>query len=605
MSDSSLFTKRNFASMPHNRLVLRLKMLLKEAYRSYRNQTVGVSDRNDIASMKDLAHELRPVFWRVILFCAFVNILMLTGPLYMLQIYDRVLTSHSYETLIAFTVLVVILYGFMALIERTRKGVATRLGVIIQQRLNERVGRMVVGRSVHVTAPKDLDALQRLCSSPVLFAVCDLPWAPFFVLIIFWLHPWLGALALISAIMLILLALRTHTVSKEPEAEMNHIQQQADSWLRELHMYAREVRAMSMEDAGIDRWLKIRESVIPTQVAFGDKTGIIQSVSKSLRLLVQSLMLGLGAYLALQQEISPGVMIVGSILLGRALAPVEQTIGGWSLVERAHRGWGRLDDVLAAQQEANQVETPLKRPVGNLSFSKLVVASPTSQDPILNLMQIPVTDKKTIDCVRVEPGQALGVIGPNGSGKSTLLELLVGASELSFRGSIEIDGASFDQYGKARGAYVGYLPQQPGLFSGTIAQNIARLSEQPDQDAVFAAAKAAGVSELIKQIGGYDKTLREVRLSGGQLQRIALARALYGEPPVLVLDEPNANLDTAGEQALSATIEARKQAGCAVVIAAHRPAAIQLCDHILILQNGRPLLYGPRADVLERVQQKQ
>jgi ATP-binding cassette subfamily C protein len=364
----------------------------------------------------------------------------------------------------------------------------------------------------------------------------------------------------------------------------------ADSFAETVRQQAETVRALGMEGSVLARWQAARERAVGAQLASSDTVSRFSTFSKTFRFFLQSAVLGLGAYLVLRGEMTAGAMIAASILLGRALAPVEQAIGGWPLVLRAREGWRSLTAMLAAGAEAGP-PTPLPKPRPFLDVGHVTVAPPEQVVASLRMLSF-----------RLEPGQALGVIGPSASGKSTLARVLAGIWRPN-TGSVRLDGAALDHYDpEVLGRYIGYLPQEVVLFDGTVADNIARLDPEPDPAAIVAAARKAGAHEMILNLPqGYDTPVLAggARLSGGQRQRIALARAFYGDPVLLVLDEPNSALDAEGSDALNAAVRAAKAEGKAVVILAHRPAGIAECDLILILENGQARAFGPRDEVLK------
>ena len=346
-----------------------------------------------------------------------------------------------------------------------------------------------------------------------------------------------------------------------------------------------------MRKVGMDRWHALREKALDKQIQASDTTASYTSASKALRFYLQSFMLAAGAWLVLQQSISPGMMIAGSILLGRALAPIEQAIAQWALFQRAIKGWNDLGELLD-KTPAEPPRTALPAPKGHVDAKQVTVLAPGERVPALRGVSF-----------NVSPGKALGVIGPSGSGKTTLAKALTGIWPPA-AGKIRIDGAALDQWDADQlGRHIGYLPQEIGLLSGTVAENIARMDPQPDPAKVVEAAKRAGAHELLLTLPqGYDTEIGAggQRLSGGQRQRVALARALYGDPPVLILDEPNANLDAQGEQALVDAIRDAKERGRSVIIMAHRPSAIAACDDLLLIDKGAPVDYGPRDEVLKK-----
>ncbi len=541
------------------------------------------------------------LFASTFVFSLFVNALMLTGPLFMLQVYDRVLGSRSEETLLALALLVAFLYLMMGLLDYARGRVLARAGATFQSLLDHRVFTSVLrqaglaaGRLGPNTGLRDLEAVQRLFSSPALFAVFDVPWTPVFLLAIFVFHPWLGYLAVTGGGLLIAVTFLNQLMTKRVVAEANMATAQADKLSDTIRDEAELVQSLGMRAAVYDRWLSLRQLSLQRTISSSDRTGTFSSASKTLRLFLQSAMLGLGAYLVLHNEMTAGAMIAGSILLGRALAPVELAIGQWPMVLRAQLGWQRLSDLLAVSPfEAPRTTLPVPRAI--LDVQQLTVIPPGDKQACLRMMTF-----------RLEPGTALGVIGQSGAGKSTLARAITGVWPAA-GGKIRLDGAATDHYEPdVLGSYIGYLPQRVTLFDGTLAENIARMSIQPDPQNVVAAAKKAGAHDMIlKMPDGYDTEISTHggRLSGGQMQRIGLARAMYNDPVLLVLDEPNSNLDAEGSNALNQAIRATKAAGNSVIIMAHRPAAIAECDFLLVIDDGMRKAFGPRDAVLkEQVQ---
>jgi PrtD family type I secretion system ABC transporter len=536
-------------------------------------------------------------FWSIGLFGAFVNLLMLAGPLYMLQVYDRVLSSRSEATLLALTLLIAGLYAIMGLLDYARGRLAARVGSTVQTRLDERVFRAGVQRALELgerTRPasglRDVASVQRLFSSPVLFAVFDLPWAPVFLFAIFLFHPWLGWLAIAGGLVLVAVTLLNQCLTRRPEAEANALAMTSDGFAEIMRQQAETVQALGMTRPALARWQDLRRSALAAQLGSNDRIGQFSTFSKTFRFFLQSAMLGLGAYLVLRGEMTAGAMIAASILLGRALAPVEQAIGGWPLVLHARRGWENLKTLLADTPEPAGV-TELPKPRAHLEVSQLTAFPPGQQKASLRMLSFDL-----------EPGQALGVVGMSAAGKSTLARVLTGIWQPA-AGSIRIDGATLDQYDpETVGRYIGYLPQDVVLFDGTIAENIARLDPNPNPASVVAAARKAGAHEMILSLPqGYDTQVKAggARLSGGQKQRIGLARAFYGDPVLLVLDEPNSNLDAEGSDALNLAVRQAKAEGKAVIIMAHRPGGIAECDLILVLENGAAKAFGPRDEVLK------
>ena len=546
--------------------------------------------------LRQVRKRSRSLYWAVGLFSAFANLLMLTGPIYMLQVYDRVLGSGSEETLVALSLLVVFLYGVMGILDYTRGRIMARVGARFQDDLDRRVFDAVVRKSAVAPDAKtnaslaDLEAVQRMITSPVLMAAFDLPWTPIFFAGIFVFHAYLGYMALAGGAILVAIAIANQFLSRGAQARAAIAGQQAGSMADQIRTEAEMVQAMGMREAAFARWRKARVQTLEGQVKATDVGGTFTSMTKTIRLFLQSAMLGMGAYLVLQNEMTAGAMIAGSILLGRALAPVEMGLNQWPVVQRGMTGWSNLAELLGmVQPEAERTELP--KPRAMLVAKNLTVVPPGEKQASLKSISF-----------QVQPGQAVGVIGPSGAGKSSLARTLTGVWRPA-GGSVRLDGAALEHYGsETLGRHIGYLPQRVSLFDGTIAQNIARLSDAPDSAKVVAAAKTAAAHEMILELpDGYDTMIHagQVRLSGGQMQRIGLARALYDEPVILVLDEPNSNLDNVGSQALNQAIRAMKEAGRSVLIMAHRPAAIQECDTLLVLDGGMRMAFGPKDDVLK------
>ncbi|MGB0853432.1 MAG: type I secretion system permease/ATPase [Pikeienuella sp.] len=529
-------------------------------------------------------------------FSVFVNLLMLTGPLFMLNVYDRVLTSNSFPTLYSMLALITALFLFMGLLEHSRGRILARAGARFQELLDRRVFDAVLRRSVAPTERtkpqtglRDLETIQRVLASPAPFALFDMPWTPLFLAMIFSFHWLLGVVAFIGGAVLLVLTILNEVFSRKPMLESQMAAGQSEAFAESLRREGETVQALGMRGAALNKWRKLREKALTLNIDASDSTGGFAATSKTMRFYLQSLILAVGAGLAIQGEISPGMMIAASILMGRALAPIEQAIGQWANIQKARDGWHKLSELLTKTPE-QPPRTELPQPKGKLEMQAVSIVAPGERAPTLRNVSF-----------LVEPGQALGVIGPSASGKSTLARALTNIWKPA-AGKIRLDGAALDQYpDDVLGANVGYLPQDVALFEATVAENIARLSDQIDPEAVVTAAKRAGAHDMILKLpAGYDTPAGPSggRLSGGQRQRIALARALYKDPPVLVLDEPNSNLDALGEAALVNALKEAKARGRTVVIMAHRPSAIAACDLLLMLENGQPRAFGPKDQVL-------
>ncbi len=540
-----------------------------------------------------------PLLWATFAFSVVVNLLQLTGPLYMMQVYDRVLGSQSEATLIALTGLIAALFLGMGILEYVRARVLARVGARVQDRLDRRVFSAAMqrltanpGDQAAQAAQRDLEAIQRLWASPVLIAIFDIPWTPLFILAISVFHPALGLLALVGGMVLVTVTVLNQRMTAKPLARVNGLTMQAERMSDLIKLEAEPVRALGMTGAAFDRWQKARGEALGESVDVGDLSGKFSAISKTFRLFLQSAILGLGAWFVLQGDITGGAMIAASILMGRALQPIEMAVGQWAIVTRAIEAHERLSGLLT-QCPAPPRPMDLPRPKAQIEAVNLTVIPPGESQAVLRMVNFTLS-----------PGQALGVIGPSGAGKSTLARALIGVWRPA-GGKVRLDGASLEQYETdILGSYFGYLPQRVGLFEGTIAENIARLKPNPDPEMIVSAAKRAAAHEMIVGLPeGYDTKVSALggRLSGGQIQRIGLARALYGNPVILVLDEPNSNLDNEGTMALNIAIRATKDAGGAVLIMAHRPAAIQECDLLLVLEDGARRAFGPRDQVLREM----
>ncbi|PRY92931.1 ATP-binding cassette subfamily C protein [Hasllibacter halocynthiae] len=554
--------------------------------------------RGELAAVRA---EGRGLLWAIGLFSVFVNLLMLTGPIFMLQVYDRVLSSRSEETLLALTGLVAFLYGMMALLDHARQRVAARLGARFRERLEERVLGAVLtlsarsregGDGARAVALRDLDQVRGFLGMPVFTALFDLPFVPLFLAGIFIFHPLMGWVAVAGGTVLVVVTVLNGLLTSGLREEARRADARAEGWSDALRRDAETVESLGMRAPAAARWKRSRDEAARAGLAAADRTGGFTVATRTWRLLLQSLMLATGAWLVLQGELRAGAMIAGSILLGRALAPVEQIVGGWPAIQAVQAGWGRLADLLgAAPQEAPRTKLP--RPEARVEARALTVLPPGSRHATLRGIAFDLP-----------PGQAMGVIGGSGAGKTTLARALIGLWPAA-GGSVRLGGAALDRYDPdALGRLIGYLPQQVRLFDGTVKENIARLDLDPDDAAVVDAAKRAAAHEMILELPeGYDTPIDALggRLSGGQVQRIGLARALYGDPALLVLDEPNANLDHVGTVALNEAIDRAKADGRSAIVMAHRPSAIERCELLLMLEGGQARAFGPTAEVLPKI----
>ncbi len=530
--------------------------------------------------------ESRRLFLSVGVFSVFVNLLMLTGPLFMLQVYDRVLTSRSEATLVTLAAITAFLFLMMGILDHARGRVLARAGARLQERLDSRVLTAILTRAVApaerarpATGLRDLEAVQRFASGTAPFAFFDAPWTPVFLGVLFMFHWMLGVLAVFSGCLLFVLALLNQARTGRLQQELAEATARAGHFVEQMRAGSETVKGLGMRDTVVEQSGALRRELLGRTLAISDRSGFFGVTAKTLRLFLQSMMLGLGAWLAIQGLVSFGVIIAASILLGRALAPIDQAVGQWPLLQR----------VLAARRSLVRLleETPPER-------TRTMLPAPRAVLDVQNLAV--VAPGATVPAVRgasflLEPGKAAGVAGPSASGKSTLARALAGVWGPA-AGSIRLDGAELDQYGPALGHHVGYLPQEVVLFEGSVALNIARMSPDARDEDVVEAARRTGAHEMILKLpGGYDFEVSAggAALSGGQRQRIGLARAFFGAPVVVVMDEPDSNLDAEGTLALARAVEEHKKRGGAAVIVAHRHGAFAQCDTVYVMQAGRPV----------------
>lgn len=537
---------------------------------------------------------LRRIFLVAGVFSFFINALLLVPSLYMMQVYDRVLNSRNEMTLLMISLITLGLYALLGALEWVRSQVLVRASVRLDKQLNERVFGATFDATLRgaggnpAQALSDLTNLRQFLTGNGLFAFFDAPWAPIYLIVISILHPWLGLFSLVGGILLIGLTWLTEKLTQKPLSEANTMGMQANNFASNNLKNAEAIEAMGMLPAIRQRWLTKHMRGMALQQIASDRAGGIGAATRFVRLTQQSLILGLGALLVIEGKLSPGGMIAASILMGRVLAPIEQLIGVWKNLISARAAYDRLVALLKTIP-ARQTGMSLPAPKGNVALENVIATVPNSQTVIL----------KGINA-SIPAGQVVGVIGPSASGKSTLARLLVGVWPAT-SGKVRLDGADLYSWNKAElGPSIGYLPQDVELFEGTIAENIARFGEV-DPDKVVRAAQRAGVHEMILRFPkGYDSPIGigGSFLSGGQRQRIALARALYGDPVLVVLDEPNSNLDDVGEQALVRAVLDLKNQGSTVIVVTHRTNIVSVVDRLLVLRDGTVHLFGPRNDVL-------
>ncbi|KRW66608.1 peptidase [Pseudomonas sp. TTU2014-105ASC] len=553
-------------------------------------------------SLKAALKACKGSFISVGFFSFFVNMLMLVPSFYMLQVYGRVVTSGSISTLVMLTLIMTVLMATMGSLEWTRSRIMVRLSTKLDVMLSRDVYRASFKRALDsggmdasAQPLNDLTGLRQFLTGNGLFAFFDTPWLPVYIGVMFLFHPWYGWIAIASAIILLCLAAINEKLTGKAIAEANKQNIAASLYTTKNLRNAEVIESMGMLHTLMERWGARQKKVLALQSSASDKGGMITSLSKTFRMLVQSLILGVGAYLAVKQEITPGLMIAGSILLGRALAPIDLMIGSWKGFISARSQYERLNDILDKQQAEPQ-RMSLPAPQGNVLVENLMVGAPGSKTPILKNISF-----------AVQAGSVVGIIGPSASGKSTLARALLGVWAPQ-HGVVRLDGADINNWDKRElGPYVGYLPQDIELFEGTISENIARFGEI-DAEQVIQAAKTAGVHEMILQLpDGYDTVIGSegVNLSGGQRQRVGLARAIYGTPRLIILDEPNSNLDEVGERALAQAIAQLKTTGATIFIITHRTNILAQLDRLLVLSNGTIGLYGPRELVMAELNKQQ
>ncbi len=531
-------------------------------------------------------------------FSLFVNILMLTGPLYMLQIYDRVLSSSSMETLFMLTLLTFAMFAAMGALDFARGALLSRAGVEFENRLKGLTFDFTMdaahsGAGAIPDRPlRDLRQIRQFVASPAMTAFFDAPITPLFLLMVYLMHWLLGIVATVGLIILLVLAVINERWSRKANEAAQQTSVEADTMAGAALRNASAADAMGMRAGLKERWLQKSSGAADYAVNAGDRIGGLTATTKATRLFLQSAILGAGAYLAILQEVTPGVMIAASIITGRALAPIETVTTQWRNFALSWLAYKRLDEFVAIGVERVE-RTALPAPVGELEIDRLYVQPPSAKKPIVKNVSF-----------QLAPGEALGVIGPSAAGKSTLVRAIVGVERV-VAGEIRLDGGNIAHWDpNALGPYVGYLPQEVELFAGTAAQNIARFTDDASPEKIIAAAQAAGAHQMILAMpDGYDTDIGDHgrRLSAGQKQRLGLARALFGDPVLVVLDEPNANLDADGDAALAKAVQGLKARKATTIIVAHRPSAIAFVDKLLMLSEGETRAFGPRDEVLKKI----
>lgn len=547
----------------------------------------------------DVLMSFKSVFKTVGVFSAIINLLMLAPSLYMLQVYDRVLQSQNEVTLLMLTLLMLGAYAFMSVLEYVRSFVLIRLGAKLDMQMNRRIYTAAFEQNLKRgggnagQALQDLTQIRQFLTGNGLFAFFDAPWFPIYLAVIFMFDFWLGLFATIAVVIMVILAYVNERVSSKPLKEANTMAMISGNLATNNLRNAEVIEAMGMLPNMMRRWFKLHARFLQLQAEASEKSGMVTAVSKFVRISVQSLVLGLGALLVIEGKMTPGMMIAGSILLGKATGPIDQLIGVWKQWASVKSSYERLNELLSAFP-ARAAGMELEKPQGALSVETVTAAPPGSTVAIIKGLSF-----------AIQPGDVLGIIGPSGAGKSTLARLLVGVWPAAV-GKVRLDGADIYQWNKDHlGPSIGYLPQDIELFGGTVADNIARFGEV-DSEKVIQAAKRAGVHEMILHLPkGYDTPLGDggAGLSGGQKQRLGLARAMYDDPSLLVLDEPNSNLDDVGEQALLIAINDLRQRGKTIILITHRQSVLAATNKLLLLRDGVAQAFGPRDQVLQALNQ--
>jgi ATP-binding cassette subfamily C exporter for protease/lipase len=553
-----------------------------------------MTDPSQRPELERVLLSFRQAFMTVGAFSFFTNLLMLTPSIYMLQLYDRALGSRNPTTLLMLTLIALGLLALMSLLEWIRSMVLVRVGARLDLDVNQRIFNATFERNLRqagqnpAQALHDLASMRQTLTGAGLVALTDAPWMPIYLIVIFMLHTHLGIFALVGVLLLVTLAVVNERVSAGPLGEAQKLSMAANAQANNNLRNAEVIEAMGMLPAIRGRWFKLHQKFLEQQALASDRAGMLTALTRFARISLQSLALGYGALLTIEGEMTAGMMIAGSILVGRALAPVEALIGNWKQLVSARSAYKRLSELLG-MYPARIAGMPLPRPLGEVAVENAATGAPGSKTLILRNVNF-----------KLQAGEVVAVIGPSASGKSTLARLLVGIWP-TLAGSVRLDNSEIFKWNKDElGPYLGYLPQDIELFGGSVAENIARFGEV-DSDQVLAAAQAAGVHELILLLpNGYDTPLGDggSALSGGQKQRIGLARALYGDPAFIVLDEPNSNLDDLGEAALADTIRRLKAKKRTVVIVTHRMTTLAVADSILVMHEGTVKAHGPRDQIL-------
>ncbi len=554
-------------------------------------------NKNRKSQMSTLLSGFRGILIFVFGLSGVVNILALTGAFYMLQIYDRALTSGSVPTLVALSILAIVLYLFQGVLDIIRSQILVRLGAKLDHQLSPVAYKVTIDMPRYgfssaeaIERSRDVDTIRGFMGSQGPLALFDLPWMPLYISFVYLLHPWLGTLTLLGTMVMGVLTLTTELMTKKRGAKAQQASITRAALAASHTRNADVLKAMGFAGRAVQKFETINAKHLGLHTSTTDIGGTLSGIAKVLRMILQSAILGLGAYLTMQGQLSPGAIIAASIIAARALAPVDMAIAQWKNIVAARRSYSRLKETFSALRD-DEILVQLPKPERTMKLENVAVAAPSNGTVILSDISFDL-----------EAGQAVGLIGPSGGGKSTLAKAITNVWPLA-RGSVRLDGAELNQWSdEDRGAHVGYLPQNVGLLDGTIAENICRFEPDPEAGHIIKAAKGAGVHELIVRLSdGYQTMLGPdgSSLSAGQRQRIALARALYRDPFLVVLDEPNSNLDAEGEIALTTAIEGICERGGITVVIAHRPSALKAVNMIGIIQNGRLVQFGPKDEIVK------
>ena len=543
--------------------------------------------------------ELQPLLGDLFIFTALINLLLLVPTIYMLQIYDRVMTSYSIETLIMLSIIVFGLYILQVVLELFRSKMLIRASNSLDYKNSTYIfssaidGIKIMGPSYSVgQVLNDFTSLRQFFTGSGLLIFLDAPWAIIFLILMFLFHPLIGLLGVVGGVIILLLTILNEKLTKEKFQNAN---QQASLAMQVATSQAKNsevIEAMGMLQNIVLRWKTHQNELIKLQTSGSDTYAIVSAVIKLTRLSMQSLVLGLGAYLAMKNEISGGMLIGGSLLMGKALSPIEQLVGNWKTFIQARSAWVRISKLLE-KTASSEVKLKLPTPKGSIEVSQVSISPPRSKNIVVSQINF-----------KLDPGCILGIIGPSGSGKSSLTKAIAGVWPCS-EGNIRLDGAELVQYDRQElGKSIGYLPQEIDLFDGTVAENISRMAK-PDDELVIEAAKKVAIHEMILQLpDGYQTAIGSVgmQLSGGQKQRLGLARAIYGKPSLIILDEPNSNLDEAGDNALEKTLLFLKSIGSTVIVVTHKRELLYKCDYLLVLANAKQVIFGNNSEVVAYLQ---